>query len=153
REGDLMLTVPVFNKDHFSLKVKNVQIRNDSPWKRKHFKSISIAYAKAPFASRYLAFFDDLYAQNWENLSDLNESILKFILKDMGISTPFYKLSDMAFTTTKSQLVLDMCLKMKADLYIFGALGKDYADQDAFQRAGVQLEFQDYHHPTYTQLH
>ncbi|MBX9635626.1 MAG: WbqC family protein, partial [Magnetospirillum sp.] len=34
-----------------------------------------------------------------------------------------------------------------------GALGRDYADRDAFAQAGVLPLFQVYEHPTYPQLH
>ncbi len=151
--GPVWLTVPVFNKDHYALKLKDVLIRNDMPWKRKHFKTIAIAYAKAPFAARYLPFFEDLYAREWEKLSDLNEYVLKWLFNELGIRVRFSKLSDMALDNKKSELVLDMCRQVKADLYIFGALGKDYADIPAFERAGVRVEFQDYIHPTYSQQH
>jgi hypothetical protein len=46
-----------------------------------------------------------------------------------------------------------MCLKMKADLYIFGTQGKNYADREAFQKAGIGVYFQEYQHPVYEQLH
>jgi len=59
----------------------------------------------------------------------------------------------MRFFRTKSDLVLDMCLKLKADIYIFGTLGKDYADVEKFRRSGVTPVFQSYNHPVYKQLH
>lgn len=52
---------------------------------------------------------------------------------------------------TKSDLVLDMCLKLNADVYLFGALGKDYAEVDKFNERGIKVIFQDYQHPEYSQ--
>ncbi|MDP3703816.1 MAG: WbqC family protein [Candidatus Omnitrophota bacterium] len=151
--GPVYLTVPVFNTNHYTIKLKDVLIRNDLPWKRKHWKTLQLAYAKAPYAGRYLPFFEDLYRQEWQKLSDLNEAILKFLLDALGIRASFSKLSDMNLTSKKSQLVLEMCQRMQASLYLFGAQGRDYADEVAFREASIRLEFQDYTHPTYTQLH
>ena len=38
-------------------------------------------------------------------------------------------------------------------MYIFGILGKDYADTEKFRRSKVVPIFQSYRHPTYRQLH
>jgi hypothetical protein len=46
-----------------------------------------------------------------------------------------------------------MCRQLKADVYIFGSQGRDYADVGKFLAAGVEPYFQDYRHPTYGQLH
>lgn len=152
-EGPVFLTVPVYNKDHYALKLKDVLIRNDLPWRRKHAKTIAFAYGKAPYASRYLPFFEDLYQREWEKLSELNEHVLKFVLDELGIKVAFTRLSEMELSEKKSALVLKMCQRVGAELYIFGTQGKNYADEAAFHAAGVQVEFQDYQHPTYPQLH
>jgi hypothetical protein len=46
-----------------------------------------------------------------------------------------------------------MCRKCGATVYIFGAQGKDYADEAVFREAGIVPLFQDYRHPVYPQLH
>ena len=53
----------------------------------------------------------------------------------------------------KSDLVLDMRKKIGANTYIFGELGKDYADEHAFKNSGITPIFQNYQHPSYPQLH
>jgi hypothetical protein len=151
--GPLWLTVPVFNKNHYDLKLTEVVIRNDVPWRRKHFKAIQLAYGSAPYAKRYLPYFEELYRREWERLTDLNEDILKFLLAELGIRVHFSRLSEMGLASKKSELVLEMCTRMKAVLYIFGAQGRDYADVAAFQEADVKVVFQDYVHPTYAQVH
>jgi len=150
-QGAIWLTVPVMSKNHYAQKVKDIRINNQLPWRRKHFKSISLAYKRARYYNRYIPVFEDVYSRDWQKLSDLNEYFLKFFLEELGIAVPFYRLSDFELKSKKSDLVLDMCKKMQADIYIFGIQGKDYADVDAFNRANIQVYFQDYRHPTYEQ--
>ena len=152
-DGPVFLTVPVYNKDHYELKLKDVLIRNDLPWRRKHAKTIAFAYGKAPFASRYLPFFEDLYGREWEKLSELNEHMLKFVLEELGVQVTFSRLGELGLTEKKSALVQAMCRCLGAELYIFGSQGKEYADQAAFQADGIRVEFQEYCHPVYPQLH
>jgi hypothetical protein len=152
-QGDIWLTVPVLSKNHYTTKLKDIVINNNLPWVRKHFKSIYIAYKKAKYFDRYIGFFEDVYSRKWDKLTDLNEYMLKYFLKLLGIEIPFYKLSDYGFASSKSDLVLEMCQKMEAKLYIFGIQGKNYADVESFNKAGVKVYFQDYKHPVYDQLH
>ncbi len=53
----------------------------------------------------------------------------------------------------KSDLVLDLCKKMKADIFIFGKTGKTYAKVEDFESSGKKVVFQDYKHPEYFQIH
>ena len=100
-----------------------------------------------------MPFFEDLYRREWEKLADLNEHILKFFLEEFGIRVAFSRLSDMGLTSRKSELVLEMCKRLNATIYVFGAQGRDYADAAAFHESGVKMVFQEYVHPHYRQLH
>jgi hypothetical protein len=91
--------------------------------------------------------------QQFATLSELNLEVLRFLLNCLGLQRPIVKASDYSFCGVKSDLVLDMCLQLKADVYIFGAQGRDYAEVDKFRARGVDPYFQDYRHPTYRQLH
>ena len=95
----------------------------------------------------------NLYNKNWEYLSDLNEYMLKWFLRELGIKTQFLKASEYTFQGTKSDLVLDMCKQLKTDVYIFGTLGKDYTNVRDFENNNIKIIFQDYKHPIYNQLH
>jgi len=75
------------------------------------------------------------------------------MLKALSIDIPIVKASDYNFSGYKSDLVLDMCVQLGAEKYIFGALGKDYADEKSFCEKGIDIYFQNYKHPEYRQLH
>ena len=42
--------------------------------------------------------------------------------------------SDYDLQGEKSDLVLDMCIKLKATKYIFGGEGENYADKESFKK-------------------
>jgi hypothetical protein len=151
--GDIWLSVPVESKNHFGKSVGEIRIVQDG-WQRKHLKSISMAYKKAPYFENYIGELETiLTSQSLETLSALNLAILRFATRSLEIATPIVKASDYDFKGAKSDLVLDMCVQLKADTYIFGAQGRDYADVENFRTSGVEPYFQDYHHPQYRQLH
>jgi hypothetical protein len=151
--GELWLSVPVESKNHFEKSVGNIRIV-DGAWRRKHFKTIQLAYQKSPFFSDYIEGIQAIIVERqFATLSELNLEILRFLLNCLGLNRPIVKASDYSFCGVKSDLVLDMCLQLKADVYIFGAQGRDYAEVDKFRASGVDPYFQAYRHPTYRQLH
>ena len=145
------LTVPVLRKGHREKPFREIEINNDVPWQRKHWRALCLHYRRAPHFDKYAPFFEDVYARRWQRLADLNEHMLRWFLEALGIRVEFLKASDLHFEGTKSDLVLDMCRRLGADVYIFGALGRDYAEVERFEAAGVKVIFQDYRHPEYPQ--
>ena len=153
KNGPIWLTVPVLSKEHFEKKVGRIKINNDLPWARKHLKSIQLSYSKSKYYDYYYDFFKNVYNKEWVFLSDLNLHIFKYFLNELKIEVPIVKLSDLKISGQKSDLVLNMCKQLKANIYIFGGEGKNYADQEKFLSSGVQPIFQEYNHPEYQQIH
>ena len=149
----IWLSVPVESKVHFDKKLCDIKIINNG-WNRKHFKSIDLAYRKAPFYSDYIGKLESILAlTTYTYLVDLNLATLEFGLRSLGINVPIVTASSYDFQGNKSELVLDMCKKLGASEYIFGAQGRDYADVDSFASCSIKPHFQEYKHPVYPQLH
>jgi len=146
------LTVPVLDKDYQNgLNINEAKIKNSLNWRKKHWKTIYLNYKKTAHFDRFAPFFEDLYSREWETIAELNEHILRYLLSELGINIKWYRLSELGVTGYKNELVLNMCRKLEADLYIFGELGRDYADRESFNRAGIEVIFQKYEHPVYPQ--
>lgn len=152
--GAVWLTVPVLKAGHREKVFTDIEINNNTRWAVKHWKSIYLNYLKAPYFKKYSDFFEDVYLhREWRYLADLNDYMLKWLLNTLGIKVAFVDARELELQGKKNDLVLDMCVKLKAHVYIFGALGKNYADVEAFQRRNIEVYFQDYNHPEYSQQH
>ncbi len=153
QSGPLLLSVPVESKDHFEKKICDIKIL-DNAWRRKHIKSIHLAYQKAPFFDKYFSDLEKILNDSKITfLADLDFQLLKYLMNALDIQVPIVKASDYHFKGEKSDLVLDMCVQLGAKIYIFGSQGKNYADVESFLKAGVHPYFQEYNHPVYSQLH
>ncbi len=149
----LWLSVPVIHDNHIDRKFCEIEIDNKQPWRRKHWKTIFLNYKSAKNFKKYADFFEDTYSREWKTLLELNEYMMRWFLDTLSIGIPVLSARDLHFQGEKSDLVLDMCKKVGAETYIFGAQGRDYADKDAFSAADVLPLFQEYIHPEYAQLH
>ena len=150
--GPIWLTVPIFLKNHIKKTIKDIKIDNTKNWRESHLKSIYLNYKKASYFNKYADFFEDVYKKEWDSLSDLNDYMLQWFLKELGIKVKYYKASELNLQSHKSELVLEMCKKLEANLYVFGQLGRDYAKKEDFAKEGIKTYFQDFKHPEYPQL-
>ena len=76
-----------------------------------------------------------------------------FGLRELRMDRVVVRAQDHDFVGSKSDLVLDMCIKLGADAYIFGGEGKSYADVHAFESAGVTPSFLNFVGSEYPQMH
>jgi len=153
-QGWQWLTVPVQRKGYQSTPMWMIHIDNTKPWRRKHWKTIQTSYMACNYWSDNADWLADIYLSDDTILSELNFGILLNILGKLDLDHIDIKFArDYKFKGHKSDLVLDMCKKLGATKYIFGAKGRDYAKVEDFEREGIELEFQDYKHPQYNQLH
>ena len=151
--GAIWLSVPVESKGHLEKSLKDIKIISNG-WERKHFKSIDLAYRKSPFYDDYIGGLEDiLVRRKYVYLADLNLATLDFSLRALDIRAEIVTASSFSFSGKKSDLVLDMCKKLGAKDYIFGAQGVNYANVNSFLVNGVNPFFQNYSHPVYPQLH
>lgn len=153
QNGAIWLTIPVLSKNYRQKTIKEIKIDNSQNWRHKHWKSIHLAYKKAPFFDRYADFFEKTYSKEWHFLTEINEYMLEWFLNELGIGVKIFKASAYGFQGKKTDLVVDMCKKLDAQNYIFGALGKDYCQAEKFKNENISIYFQDYKHPIYPQLH
>jgi hypothetical protein len=152
--GWLWLTVPIHAKGHREMTIRDMTIDNSQNWRKIHWNSLRVSYEKkAPYFDSYAGFFEDAYRRDWDRLIDLDEHLLRYLFRELGITAKLVKASDQHFEGKKADRVLDMCRKLSADLYIFGELGEGYADTGPFLEEKVKVFFQKYRHPVYPQLH
>tara|TARA_B100001964_G_scaffold71179_1_gene80741 strand:+ start:180 stop:878 length:699 start_codon:yes stop_codon:yes gene_type:complete len=150
--GELWLSVPVESKNHLNKNVSKILIVQGN-WVKKHLKSIELNYKKTPFFKDYFPELQSILINESKNsLGHLNLKLLEYFMECLSIDTQIVKASDYSFDGIGSDLVLDMCVRLGADSYIFGEQGKNYADVKAFKEAEIVVEFQNYIHPVYRQM-
>lgn len=149
--GSMWLTVPISTKGKFPLMLMDAQIDNLRSWQKKHLTSIEQRYSKAPYFRKYINFFREVYNQKWQKLLPLCDTVFRYLINELGIKTDILYAHEYNFQGKKSDLVLEMCRQLKADIFIFGKKGEDYAEMNKYHENGVIPYFQNYSHPVYPQ--
>jgi len=149
--GPLLLTVPVIER--FGQNLNEVRVNNTAQWRRKHWRSISQCYAKAPFFRDYAGFLEAAYAREWEFLNDINRHMLTYFVDKLGIETRIVYASEINAPGVATERLVNLITAVGGDRYYSGAYALEaYLDIEALTRAGIRLELQEWRAPVYPQL-
>jgi hypothetical protein len=154
KEGSCWLTVPVKTRGRFgSLAINKLEIAYLHNWQQKHLRSLQTNYGRAPYFARHKSFFEDIYAKRPHCLIEQIQEITEYLLKAFSINTKLLFSSRLDVQGTKSGLILNICQRLGATTYLSGPLGREYLDAPSFENANIELIYQDYRHPIYTQTY
>jgi hypothetical protein len=148
------LTVPV---EQHSQKERIADKRVDNrdaarPWGRSHFATLRHAYREAPHFARYAPALRAIFEARWERLAELDAAMLAFLTEAFAIRTRLASSSALGVDGAKSQLILNLCRAVKADVLLAGFGGsRGYLERDEFARHGIEIRAHQFSHPAYRQ--
>ena len=149
------LIVPIKGKKSLGQLIRDVLIDNkgNPMWRQKHVKALELNYRKAAFFPEVMTSLERIYSEKWDYLAEFNIALMEFVCKYLEIPTPLVKSSDKRIEGGKTELIVDICEKTGADIFMLGMGGSvAYADAQFIRSKGFELVTQDFIHPTYTQL-
>jgi len=148
-------TVPVVQrsqKERIVEKQIDNRMEGARRWGPGHLRTLKHAYREAPFLGLYGPQLTGLFETEWQRLVDLNQATLDFLREAFDIRTPLLRSSELDVEGARGELILDICRAVGADTLLAGLGGsRGYLDLEAFARAGVRVEFQQFRHPQYRQ--
>jgi len=145
------LTVPVLYR--FPQKIDEVKINNAVNWKRKHLQALITNYNKTPYFREYIGLFEEVYAKDWEFISDLNVNLIDQIRKLLNLEEKQTVLaSALSLSDDPTGRLIDICKALGGDTYLAGQDGANYMDLEQFNQQGINVIVQDFQHPEYPQL-
>lgn len=151
--GSHWITVPVLSKHRRSQRIMDVEIDNSQPWRHDHWKTIRLAYSKAPYFSKYAEILESTYAREWTSLCELDIHLTIELCRALGIQRNFVRSSQTKTEGVKTERLVNICKAVGADHYISGPTAKAYLDETLLQEAGITTEYMVYNYPPYPQLY
>lgn len=152
--GELMLTVPVLSKGRRDQTVAEVELVPDSGFEASHCESIRSAYARAGAFDRHWEGLRALYEVRHRRLVDLNLALIMHLKSAFGIRCETVRSSGLAARGKRVDLLVGICRELGAGRYLSPAGAKGYIDENnLFPSHGIELEYQEFRHPEYRQLH
>lgn len=153
RKEAVLLTVPV-KSGPLKRNINETRIVQEN-WNRKIWKSIVQNYKKAKYFHKYEEKFYEIFMKTWDNISDLNSSLIKLLASLLGIETNIQISSKLSIkkSTDPTERLVDICRFFGAVKYISGKFGINYLNLESFQKNGIEVILQDYTYPAYRQVY
>ncbi len=151
-QGWQWLTVPVSYR--FPQRINEVGVNQTVVWQRKHLQALKIHYGKAPYFDTYIERFAEFYRQSYERLVDVNVAVVRLLMKLLGLERKMVLASSLQVEkedpTTR---LVEICQILGGDVYLSGSDGARYMDEAAFRSHEIQVVYQDFEHPEYSQCY
>jgi hypothetical protein len=152
-DGPLWLTIPVATKGDFHQPIDEVLVAG--AWAAKHWRTIEVNYARAPFFHEYRDWLRGLFehAGTLTHLTAVNELFLRALCERLAITTPMQRSSALGGEGRATDRLLALCRTLGAGIYLTGPSARDYLEVEKFAAAGIAVEWMDYSgYPEYPQV-
>ncbi|MGA7723579.1 MAG: WbqC family protein [Ignavibacteriaceae bacterium] len=144
------LTVPVKYRSTIQL-IAETEIDYSQRWQQKHLNQIKENYHRAPFFGRIFNEFSQILLDKYETISNLNLSLIKWIMNKLNIKTPVILASELKPIGSKTERLIDILTKLNASAYLSGPSAENYLDYTLFENSGIGLAYKTYNYKEYTQ--
>ena len=148
----IWLTVPVYKKGRFFQKINQVMINKTVNWQKKHFRTLRMNYADAPFFHYYEQTLKEIYFQDWDRLIDVNIALFNFVIETLRIKKKIYLASELKLEGSKTDLLISIVKTLNGDIYLSGAGGRNYIDEEKFKKEHIEIRYYQYGSFVYPQL-
>ncbi len=149
-QGWIYLTIPV--RYHAEVLINQIEIATPELWQKKHLKSLSMFYGKAPYFSRYIPLFQEFYSHSWKKLHEAAFYLLRLLLDALEIKTPIVRSSELNVPGEATERLINICKELGADTYLTGEHALHvYLEPDKFREQQIDLLVQKWECPEYTQ--
>lgn len=147
------LTVPV-RHERLSQTLSETRLDDSKDWRNSHLAFLRQQFRGAPFAADALSIVERVYGGSCASLADLCIAGMDAVCGYLGIADPlqFKRSSLLGIPGRSSRRVLDIVKAFDGTRYVTGHGAKNYLDHEAFEEAGVRIEYMDYRKEPYPQL-
>jgi hypothetical protein len=153
-KGTQWMTIPLEGL-HLGQRIMDLRTRETEPWRRKHLDLLEHAFAGAPFAEDARALCRSVLEQPTDRLCELAIASLQALCDyfEIGPRPLLERSSSLGIEGRGWERVLAIVSHLGGDVYVSGLGGRNYISHEAFDHAGVRIEYMRYLKTQYPQLH
>lgn len=146
------VTAPISRAFHGVALINEIEWADEQPWRSKLLKTLGANYARVPHYRETMAWLEPLILQPENNLARYNMAVIRAIADRIGLRNDHcVTSSSLGGQGQASDLLIYLTRKVDGDCYMCGGGASGYQEDKAFAAAEVELRYQSYAHPIYTQ--
>lgn len=152
RQGEAWLTLSIEKTDQTTL-IRDVRLSRNPEWIEANLNLIAENYRQAAHFAVVFERLEAIYRAGHQRLVDLNLALLKWLLAELGIDVRMVLSSSLAVSGTSNERLINLVKAVEGTDYLTGIGSKEYLREELFFDRAIQVQWQNFKHPTYTQLH
>jgi len=132
------LSVSIANKGHMDKKISDIEL-SDSFDAEVLIRKIEQTYKSCPFFEEVHDGLTKIFRESHKTLLGLNMALLEWARDWLHIKTPLVFSSSCDVPAGRTDRLVELCVSQDATVYLSGAGGKNYNEQEMFQERGIDV--------------
>lgn len=153
KKGWMWLSVPVLTKKRRFQMINEARINRSIDWQQKHLKAVEINYHKSKYFAQYFPHLKKILSFDWEYLAEMDLELIRWLSQELGIRKEIVKSSSLKTGVGREEKIISICKALGANQLYDSKAAANFLDPHDFQAQGIDLLFQDYEHPAYSQVY
>ncbi len=151
KQGPAWLTLSIVKK--FPQQINEVMLDSKGQWIDDNLNLLHDSYVHSTCFDEVFTRVEAIYRSGHQKMIELNVAMLQLAFEYFGIAIPLSYASQYAVTGKSSARLVGLVKATGGDNYLTGTGSRDYLDEALFNEAGIKVEWQQFKHPVYPQLH
>jgi WbqC-like protein len=150
--GRAWLTIPIVRAYHGVREIREIQIDASKPWRKKALSTIRMSYARAPHFADVFPVIAELLECPASTIVELNLMAIRTLCTRLGLDDRKLLLaSDLVADGEATERLISLVKGAGGDTYLAGGGAAGYQEDASFAAAGIDLLYQSFEHPVYSQ--
>lgn len=150
--GERWLTLSV-QKGHMHQQINEVFLSKHGNWRERNLNLLIENYRRSPYFTEYYDRIEAIYQSGLRKMVDLNVTFLRFFYEVFDLRVSEVYSSDFSVPGHSNQKLINLIKAVGGTHYLSGVGAKAYLDEQMFAAEGIIVEWQQFEHPVYPQLH
>ena len=140
------IQIPLIKDNGRDTVIKDVKINNAENWKQRILAQLQHYKKIAPYYFRVINLLKELFANDFDDITHLNQKSLQLVCDYLGFQRDFPIFSEMNLSIEEvnapDEWALNICKAMNVSSYINPIGGSEFFDRKKYEKSGIDLKFQ-----------
>jgi len=151
KNGPVWLTLSINKK--FPQQINEVTLSEKSEWIDDNLNLLRDCYQRARYFDEVFPQIEAIYRRQHQKMIDLNLAMFELAFDYFDISLPVSYASQYPVASTSNARLVSLVNAVGGDTYLTGTGSREYLDEALFKGADIDVQWQQFKHPVYPQLH
>ena len=132
--------------------INQVELSENNDWKNKCLNLLKENYRKSKYFNDIYPYLEELFQLECKKMVDFNMASIRLLMNLLDIEISVVYSSTLDPVGSKNEMLVDIIKKIEANRYLSGVGARTYMEVGLYNEAGIEVSWQEFHHPVYPQM-